>query len=284
MKEDGFTLIEVIVVMAIIASLVGIMVPFFYRVWESNEVDLTKQRMSDLQKAMVGDPRLIQNGVRTNFGYVGDYGQLPATLNDLITYMPAGFNPQTYEQDAWGHTIVYTAATVSGKRVSATLQSAGPDGKMNTADDINATTDPELQVYQGQVAPTAVVQGNINITINYAVANPPLSPAYNQTFSASVAAQYLDPSGTVTDTTHCCVNFNSGDVTASVTNNYSVAVNCAMGENLPVGKALFWSQLFLAAGCVGSPIASLQTALFVVDGLNSINVNLPTNSYTVTVQ
>jgi hypothetical protein len=57
-----------------------------------------------------------------------------------------------------------------------------------------------------------------------------------------------------------------------------------MGENLPVGKALFWSQLFLAAGCVGSPIASLQTALFVVDGLNSINVNLPTNSYTVTVQ
>jgi hypothetical protein len=98
-----------------------------------------------------------------------------------------------------------------------------------------------------------------------------------------VAAQYLDPTGTVTDTTHCCFDFNSGDVTDSVTRNYSIAVNCAMGENLPVGKALFWSQLFFAASCTGNPNQSLQTAVFVLDGLNAINVNLPTNSYTVTV-
>lgn len=36
-NKNGFTLIEVVVVMAIIAILSGIMIPMIYRVWEGNE-------------------------------------------------------------------------------------------------------------------------------------------------------------------------------------------------------------------------------------------------------
>jgi len=68
MKDQGFTLIEVIVVMAIVAILAGIMVPFVYRVWEGDEIELTRERMGEIKKALVGDPRLIQNGIRTNYG------------------------------------------------------------------------------------------------------------------------------------------------------------------------------------------------------------------------
>lgn len=169
----GFTLIEVIVVIAIVSILAGIMIPFIYRIWESTDIETTKERMSDLKKAMVGDPRLIQNGMRIHYGYVGDCGTLPGKLENLIAadwnecpnwkgpYLPAGFNSEDYNKDAWGEEIIYD---LSGKLISK-----GADRIQNTEDDIS------INIYDNEISeakPVNIVIGNVNFSIYNSTSNP----------------------------------------------------------------------------------------------------------------
>ncbi|MEW6110105.1 MAG: hypothetical protein AB1632_13205 [Nitrospirota bacterium] len=301
----GFTLIEVIVVVGIIAMMVGIMIPFVYRVWESNEIELTKERMSDLKKAMVGDNRLIQNGVRTHYGFAGDCSQLPratahpnftgqyALSNDLVNpgmglypstcnknYMPSGYDPNKYKKDAWDNEFVYTpflATDGSNRRSSATLKSAGPDRQFGTSDDITDVTDPDLQINERDVLPASSVQGNLNFVFFKSSDDP--GPVY----SAMLVATYIGPfSPSTTTQTGCITPVNIGPITANepkpVTQNFSGS----FGVNLPVGKVLIKSILYTNNSCSGAGIESASVmSVFISDSMNTIFVNAPTINYTI---
>ncbi len=295
--QRGFTLIEVVVVMAIIATLTGIMIPFIYKVWESTEIDTTRARITDLKKAMVGDPKLLQNGVRTHFGFVGDNGHLPAAVanpdfggqstvsDDLVTashmlypnwngpYMPSGYDPAKYKKDSWGRSIVYTVTTSGSRRVAASLVSGGPDGILGTADDI---ADADLQISEREVTPTDAIQGNLLFVFTNATAGL-ITPNY----TAQVTATYTGAFGSTTAASGC-ITLNIGQINPSEAKPVTQSFSNTLSAKLPIGRSVFRSTLFTTNNCSGSGILSANDmAVFIPDGVNTLSVNLPTINYTI---
>jgi len=162
--KKGFTLLEIVVVLAVLAILAAFIVPQAYQIFARSQEKETILKLEKLKKAILGDPTIIMNEARTSFGYVGDMGILPSKLEDLgkkgtqpdYTYdstlrVGAGWNgpyteigtsenPSGLTLDQWGNALVYdrteqvdpaTGATIVGK-----ITSPGPDKTVGTSDDI----------------------------------------------------------------------------------------------------------------------------------------------------
>src|SRR3990172_10391290 len=84
-RGQGLTLIEVIVILAVLVILVALLVPSTVQILTGARRDVTLDEMENLQRAMIGDPNVKSAGVRSNFGYLGDMGNLPLTLDNLVT-------------------------------------------------------------------------------------------------------------------------------------------------------------------------------------------------------
>lgn len=174
MRTKAFTLIEVMVVMAIISVLAGIMMPAVWKFWENEEIATTRERMRELKKAMVGDRSLVQNGVRTHYGFVGDFGELPFdnlsscafkflnSSDDMAgsrydaanwsgRYLSSSSDSNNYAVDAWGKPILCMQKTYAdGKWTGLTLASIAPSGDViEEVIDVN------------EVIPTNRITGNV---------------------------------------------------------------------------------------------------------------------------
>lgn len=120
-NNSGFTIVEVVMVIIIAAILVTIAMKSVVTVTETGRVEETKREMEQLTWAICGNPELENNGVRTDFGYVGDVGSLPAGLDSLYI-QPSGYTTwngpyvsrryqqitDDYKEDAWGVAYTYT--------------------------------------------------------------------------------------------------------------------------------------------------------------------------------
>jgi prepilin-type N-terminal cleavage/methylation domain-containing protein len=143
-RRDGFTLIEVLVAIAAVSILAGAVAPLVVREMNRARLDDTSRRMVRLIDGMVGGS---DSG---GFGYVGDMGGLPATLEDLRTrgsqtaFSQTGYGfgvgwngPYVREagpladitEDAWGTAFSYSST-------QAQVQSAGPDHVLGNGDDL----------------------------------------------------------------------------------------------------------------------------------------------------
>ena len=148
----GITLIEVVTILAVLAILAAIAVPMALRIFQVTAEDTTRDEMTNLKTAMIGDARKLQSYFRSDFGFLGDIGCLPTVLDRLLTAGPLP-TPYTFDsakqagagwkgpyitgaatgeelaeftKDQWGNAYTYSAS--GGCPLTATLTSNGPNG------------------------------------------------------------------------------------------------------------------------------------------------------------
>ncbi|MGB3400231.1 MAG: prepilin-type N-terminal cleavage/methylation domain-containing protein [Candidatus Deferrimicrobiaceae bacterium] len=141
----GFTLLEVIVVIAVISILASIAVPYAAQILNQTREQNARNEMEELHGAIMGNPSVPTSG------FVGDMGRLPANLTQLNVrggqpvgtngllgvkigwfgpYINTGFDANGYLNDPWGIQYAY------GNPGAGQIRSAGKDRTMGTADDI----------------------------------------------------------------------------------------------------------------------------------------------------
>jgi len=197
LSEKGFTLIEVLLVIIVIGIMAALAFKSMDVALDNSRWDATTQEMERLSWAIAGNPDLFANGVRSDFGYVGDVGSLPTNLDALVTN-PGGYatwrgpyiqndftqNPNDYKTDAWGNLYTYTGGV--------SVASGGSGGNPITKQYANAAADLTSNTVQGVVtdglgnAPGSSA-ANVSIRITYpngtggtttAVTNPNASGNY----------------------------------------------------------------------------------------------------------
>ncbi len=117
-SNKGVTLMELLVVILIIGLLGAVALRTIDATTNQSRFEATKKEMLELVKGIVGNPDLLSDGVRINFGYVGDMGRLPDSLSAL--FLPEGDNwkgpyitgrfredRQGWLTDAWGQPYEY---------------------------------------------------------------------------------------------------------------------------------------------------------------------------------
>lgn len=144
-REHAFTLIEIIIALAVLGILATALMPVAVREISVAKRKATETSMQALVRGMVGD------AAAGEYGYLGDMGQLPKTLEDLVEqgrqpgfvvdktdgvgcgwdgpYADNAGAPGETIEDGWGRAYRYDGG-------SAQIRSAGADGKFGSEDDL----------------------------------------------------------------------------------------------------------------------------------------------------
>lgn len=176
--RGGFTLIEVIVVIAVVSILASMAVPYAVKFIDQGRVESARRQLEEIHDAILGDP-----GVPTG-GYVGDMGGMPASLDYLFArgalpvrsygtlgikygwdgpYVRIGYSDNAFRYDGWGRALVYSSAT-------GRIRSQGPS-TATTADDIWFPASPSAVVPTGRLLVNLYVWFTDNTTGQY-ILNP----------------------------------------------------------------------------------------------------------------
>jgi type II secretory pathway pseudopilin PulG len=146
MKTKAFTLLEIVIILAMLAIIAGSMVPLLIKSVETDREKITLERMRAINEAIMGNQRL------GSFGYIGDVGDMPPSLNDLIT-KPGGVSAFAFYtnnvgygwrgpyldvefqslKDGWGNDFKFSTADGLPE---GQIKSSGPDGSLGNSDDI----------------------------------------------------------------------------------------------------------------------------------------------------
>ena len=205
--RSGFTLLEIVVVVAIIAMLAGAAVPLASKMLQSQSRKATKAEVEALGEAALAyfrDTGAVPGSVGAFLSDPGDTGwagpYLAGSVRDTITGLTG------YEVDAWSRAYVVTAAT------TWTIASRGPDGISGNADDVSLVVDfspvkreltldrlrtlnTAITLYNQAYGVTSPLPANLTTILDRLVTNGYLPTRTGYTTDAWGAAYTPDPVG-----------------------------------------------------------------------------------------
>jgi prepilin-type N-terminal cleavage/methylation domain-containing protein len=148
-SHQGFSLIELLILIVVIGVMAAIAMQSMTVAVEDTRRMQTERKLETISEAIVGDPEIMQNGARSDFGYVGDIGAFPPNLAALYTnpglalwkgpYVQIDHVSDTvsYRTDAWGQAMSYLGGiTVTspghGSTITKKLCDSASDYLLNT--------------------------------------------------------------------------------------------------------------------------------------------------------
>ncbi len=174
--QKGVTLIELVMVIIIIGILAGVAMKSMDSAISTAKVESTKKELDALASAIAGNPDIISNGFRVDFGYVGDVGSLPPNLDALVSN-PGGYatwkGPYTknnfvqatddYKRDGWNVLYTYNGgltiiSTGSGSNITKQIANASADLLNNGVHGV---------ILDVEGIPPGVYNSDVDITITY---------------------------------------------------------------------------------------------------------------------
>ncbi|MFQ5498936.1 MAG: type II secretion system protein [Candidatus Zixiibacteriota bacterium] len=147
-NQQGYSLVELLVVIIIIGVIASVAMRSMNTTHEASRTEQTKAELDQLAFAIAGDPALLSNGLRIDFGYVGDVGALPANLDALVTnpggyatwkgpylhddfYASAAATETEFKVDGWGTLYTYAGVTItsngSGSPITRQIANSSAD-------------------------------------------------------------------------------------------------------------------------------------------------------------
>ncbi|MCP5104212.1 MAG: hypothetical protein GY950_12570 [bacterium] len=176
----GIVAIEMMVIIAVLLLATTAAIPLFLQVNPVNRENITRKKLFNIKKAVIGDPAKMDTRIRLSFGFVGDLGVPPARLVYLLEntdplsgnpvyptwqpQVPAGTNPLWYGWkgpylnsgsdlvDGWGNSFFF-------------FDSAAVDPTIPLNNDPDAITWPVIISSNGPDGDPSTTVDNITLTI-----------------------------------------------------------------------------------------------------------------------